>query len=84
MLLHMAAAYRMIDGDAQDVVPEIKPLDQRKVLFDALPEEYASKKLEAEARLQGISRATSMRWNEEWQNKGMIQKIRYGVYRKIA
>ena len=84
MLLHMAAAYRMIDGDAQDVVPEIKPLDQRKVLFDALPEEYASKKLEAEARLQGISRATSLRWNEEWQNKGMIQKIRYGVYRKIA
>jgi len=84
MLLHMAAAYRMIDGDAQDVVPEIKPLDQRKILFDALPEEYASKKLEAEARLQGISRATSMRWNEEWQNKGMIQKIRYGVYRKIA
>ena len=84
MLLHMAAAYRMIDGDAQDVVPEIKPLDQRKVLFDALPEEYASKKLEAEARLQGISRATSMRWNEEWQNKGMIQKIRYGLYRKIA
>ena len=74
----------MIDGDAQDLVPEIKPLDQRKVLFDALPEEYASKKLEEEARLQGISRATSMRWNEEWHNHGMIQKIRYGVYRKIA
>ena len=84
LLLHMAAAYRLIDGDAQDVVPEIKPLDQRKVLFEALPEEYASKKLEEEARLQGISRATSMRWNEDWQNQGMIQKIRYGVYRKIA
>jgi hypothetical protein len=84
LLLHMAAAYRLIDGDAQDVVPKIKPLDQRKVLFEALPEEYASKKLEEEARLQGISRATSMRWNEDWQNQGMIQKIRYGVYRKIA
>ena len=34
LLLHMASAYRMIDGDAQDVVPEIKPLDQRKVLFE--------------------------------------------------
>jgi len=84
MLLHMAAAYRMIDGDAQDVVPEIKPLDQRKVLFEALPAEYASKKLEEEARLQGVSRATSMRWNEEWQHQGLIQKIRYGVYRKTA
>ncbi len=25
----MAAAYRMIDGDATDLVPEIKPIDQR-------------------------------------------------------
>ena len=40
LLLHMAAAYRMIDGDAQDVVPEIKPLDQRKVLFELLKPEY--------------------------------------------
>jgi hypothetical protein len=84
LLLHMASAYRMIDGDAQDMVPEIKPIDQRKVLFEALPEEYASKQLEAEARLQGVSRATSMRWNEEWQTNGMVQKVRYGVYRKIA
>ena len=29
LLMHMAAAYRMIEGDAQDVVPEIKPIDQR-------------------------------------------------------
>jgi hypothetical protein len=84
LLIHMASAYRMIDGDAQVVVPEIKPIDQRKVLFEALPEEYASKQLEAEARLQGVSRATSMRWNEEWQTNGMVQKVRYGVYRKIA
>ncbi|MBQ9426966.1 MAG: hypothetical protein IJU36_04975, partial [Paludibacteraceae bacterium] len=34
MLLHMASAYRMIDGDKQDVVPEIKQLDQRRVLFE--------------------------------------------------
>ena len=34
LLLHMAAAYRMIEGDKQELVPEIKPLDQRKVLFE--------------------------------------------------
>ena len=34
LLLHMAAAYKMIEGDKQELVPEIKPLDQRKVLFE--------------------------------------------------
>ena len=30
------------------------------------------------------SRATALRWNDEWQNHGFIQKIKYGVYKKIA
>ena len=64
MLLHMAAAYRMIDGDAQDVVPEIKPLDQRKVLFEQLKPEYKLQELITEAKSQGISRATVIRWND--------------------
>ena len=55
MLLHMAAAYRMIDGDAQEVVPEIKPLDQRKVLFEQLKPEYKLQELITEAKSQGIS-----------------------------
>ena len=84
MLLHMAAAYRMIDGDAQDVVPDIKPLDQRTILLAALPEEYESKKLFAEAQSQGICIRTATRWNEYWQEHGLVQKIRHGYYRKIA
>ena len=36
------------------------------------------------AQAQGISRATALRWNDEWQNHGFIQKIKYGVYKKIA
>ena len=55
MLLHMASAYRMIDGDAQEVVPEIKPLDQRKVVFELLRPEYDHKALAEEAKRQGIS-----------------------------
>ena len=39
LLLHMAAAYRMIDGEKQECVPEIKPIDQRKVVFEQLKEE---------------------------------------------
>lgn len=84
LLLHMAAAFRMIDGDAQEVVPEIKPIDQRKVLFAALPEEYESKKLYSEAQSQGICIRTATRWNDYWQEHGLVQKIRHGYYKKVA
>ena len=84
MLLHMAAAYRMIDGDAQDVVPEIKPLDQRTILLAALPDEYESKKLYSEAQSQGICVRTATRWNDYWQEHGFVQKIRHGYYKKVA
>ena len=84
LLMHMAAAYRLIDGDAQDVVPEIKPIDQKQVLLNLLPEEFESKHLVAEAHSQGISRRTAIRWSDEWQSVGLIQKIKYGTYKKIA
>ncbi len=84
LLLHMAAAYRMIDGDAQDVVPEIKPIDQRKVLFEQLKEEYEHQDLIKEAKLQGISARTAFRWNEKWQQEGLIIKVKHGLYKKAG
>ena len=84
LLLHMASAYRMIDGDAQDVVPEIKPIDQRKVLFEQLKEEYDHKALAEEAKRQGVSKRTVERWNLSWIEKGLVQKTNYGQYRKVV
>ena len=84
LLLHMVAAYRLIDGDKQDVVPEIKPVDQRTILLAALPEEYESKKLYSEAQSQGICVRTATRWNDYWQEHGLVQKIRHGYYKKVA
>jgi ABC-type multidrug transport system fused ATPase/permease subunit len=84
LLLHMAAAYQMIEGDMQELVPEVKPLDQRKVLLSALPEEFESKKLVEEATSRGIARRTVLRWNEKWQQEGVVQQIRYGAYRKVV
>ena len=84
LILHMAAAYRMIKGAEEVSVPKVQALDQRKMLLSLLPEEFESKTLVAEAASQGISRATALRWNDEWQNSGLIQKIKYGVYKKLA
>lgn len=84
LLLHMAQAYRMIEGDKQELVPDVKPLDQRKVLFEQLPGEYEHKVLIQEAKAQGISQATAARWNMRWEEIGQVKKIRYGVYKKIV
>ncbi len=84
LLMHMAAAYRMIEGDAQDVVPEIKPIDQRKVVFEQLKEEYNHSDLAEEAKRQGISKRTVERWNQSWIENGLVEKTNHGQYRKVA
>ncbi len=84
LLLHMASAYRMIDGDAQEVVPEIKPLDQRKVLFEQLKATFERKELILEAKTQGISERTAERWNDKWQEEGIVIKLEHGRYRKVG
>lgn len=84
LLLHMAAAYRMIDGDAQDVVPEIKPIDQRKMLFAQLKAEYSHCDLAEEAKRQGVSKRTVERWNLSWIENGLVEKLSHGQYRKVA
>ena len=80
----MAQAYQLVKGTEKVSLPTVKPLDQKAILLSLLPAEFESKTLVAEAQSQGISRATVLRWNDEWQNHGFIQKIKYGVYKKIA
>ena len=60
----------MIEGDKQELVPEIRPLDQRKVLFEQLGEEFELKELISEGKTQGVSERTVIRWNERWQEEG--------------
>ena len=84
LLLHMAAAYRLIDGDAHDLIPDIKPLDQRRVLFDQLKPEYNHKELISEAKSQGVSIRTAERWNLNWLADGMVQKWHHGEYKKVC
>ena len=84
MLMHMAAAYKMIDGEAQECVPEIKPLDQQKVLFEQLKAEYKLQELITEAQSQGVSRRSAIRWNDSWQKNGMVIKLNHGNYKKVG
>ena len=84
LILHMAQAYQLIKGTEKVSLPTVKPLDQKQILLSLLPDEFESKTLVAEAQSQGISRRTAIRWSDEWQTVGLIQKIKYGTYKKIA
>ena len=84
MLMHMAMAYRMIKGDEQETMPEVKGLDQRKVVFDGLNARYQLNDLIKEAQSQGVSRSSAIRWNNQWIEKGMVRKENHGEYRKVA
>ena len=82
LMLHMAAAYRMIKGAEEIAVPCVQALDQRKMLLSLLPEEYEHKSLVEEAKAQGISARTAFRWNEKWQEDGLVEKLQHGLYKK--
>ena len=84
LILHMAQAFQLIKGTEKVETPTLKPIDQKQILLSLLPDEFESKTLVSEAASQGISPRTSAQWNEEWIAHGLVQKIRYGVYKKIA
>ena len=82
LILHMAAAYRIIKGAEEVSVPKVQPLDQRKMLLSLLPEEFETKTLLDEAKSQGVPIRTAGRWNDKWVEEGVVVKIRQGHYRK--
>ena len=84
LLLHMAAAFRMIKGAEEVAIPKIQTFDQRQMLLSLLPDEFETKMLFAEALSQGICIRTATRWNEDWQQQGLVQKLRHGCYKKMA
>jgi len=82
LILHMAQAYQLVKGTEKVEQPQVRPLDQKQILLSLLPEEFESKTLLAEAQTQGIPRRTVFRWSDEWQEHGIIIKIRHGIFRK--
>ena len=84
LILHMAAAYRMIKGAEEVSVPKVQPLDQRQMLLSLLPEEFETKTLLEEAKTQGVPRSTVFRWNEFWLEQGLVKKIQHGQFKKVS
>lgn len=84
LLLHMAQAYQLIKGTEKVEQPQVKPLDQKQILLSLLPDEFESKTLVAEAQSQGIPQSTVMRWCSQWIDHGILLRLSYGHYKKIA
>ena len=84
LILHMAQAYQLIKGTQKLDLPTVKPLDQKQILLSLLPDEFESKTLVAEASSQGIPQSTVMRWCSQWIDHGLLIRLNYGHYKKIA
>lgn len=84
LILHMAAAYRLINGDTTELVPAMQTTCQKQLLFTRLDNEFEHHTLIKEAGCIGISRRTAMRWNNAWQDEGLITKLSHGLYKKIS
>ena len=84
LILHMAQAFQLIRGSEKPAIPSVKPLDQKQILLSLLPEEFESKRLVAEAQMQGIPQSTIMRWCSQWIETGLVCRLSYGHYKKMA
>ena len=84
LILHMAQAYQLIRGTHQVETPIVKPLDQKQILLSLLPDEFGHATLVKEAATQGISPRTAERWNEAWLQQGVVFRLKYDCYKKIA
>jgi hypothetical protein len=84
LILHMAQAYQLIKGTQKIETPTVKPLDQKQILLSLLPDEFCHAVLVKEAAAQGIPARTAERWNEGWQQSGIVFRLKHDSYKKIA
>ena len=84
LLLHMAAAYKMIEGEKTELVPQIETSCQKQMLYEQLKKEYKLQELITVAKRHGVSRRSAIRWNDGWQENGMVLKTNYGHYKKVG
>lgn len=60
------------------------PEEQDIILMTTLPDEFGHQILIKEAASQGIPSRTAERWNESWQQQGIVYRIRHDRYKKSA
>lgn len=84
LILHMAQAYQLVKGTEKIEAPKVKPLDQKAILLSLLPDEFGHAILVKEAATQGIPARTAERWNEGWQQTGIVFRLKHDCYKKIA
>ena len=84
LILHMAQAFQLIKGTEHISLPTVKPLDQKQILLSLLPDEFGHAILVKEAATQGIPARTAERWNEGWQQTGIVFRLKHDCYKKIA
>ncbi len=84
LILHMAAAYRLINGDTTELVPAIQTNCQKQLLFSALQSEFEMRNVLTQASAHGVPERTAYRWTDTWLRDGLITKVAHGRYHKVG
>jgi len=84
LILHMAAAYRLINGDTTELVPAVQTTCQKQLLFTSLQPEFAHQSLVESAKAHGIPKSTALRWTTQWIDDGKLIRISHGIYKKVG
>ena len=84
LILHMAAAYRLINGDTTELVPAVQTNCQKQLLFTSLQPEFAHQSLVESAKAHGIPKSTVLRWTTQWVDDGKLIRISHGIYKKVG
>ena len=84
LILHMAAAYRLINGDTTELVPSIQTTCPKQLLFTSLQPEFAHQSLVESAKAHGIPKSTVLRWTTQWVDDGKLIRISHGIFKKIG
>ena len=84
LILHAAVAYKMIEGEKTELVPQVEANCQKQMLYERLKGEYKLQELITEAKVQGVSRRSAIRWNDSWQENGLVLKLNHGSYKKVG
>lgn len=84
LLMHAAMVYDMLPATPSKVYSPVSGSLQARQFFDMLPWEFSKAFADEQARTIGLSVGTMQNWLTFWSQNGVLQRIKQGIYSKVA
>lgn len=84
LLMHAAMVYDMLPEVKQNDYAPVSGSLQARQFFDMLPWEFSKSFADDQARVLGLSVKTTNNWLTFWTQSNVLQRVKHGVYSKVA